>query len=118
MASTLPTCMAKSSVIRFSVQDIAPHEAPFAGQPFETAYQRHGSPPPQAQDFGNESVPVKAFCARRLIAPKRGSGIPWRSCLIFTPPFIEILWAHASVRGQRLAANMMLVRCNSDVPIS
>ena len=25
---------------------------------------------------------------------------------------------HASVRGQRMAANMMLVQCNSDVPIS
>jgi len=38
--------------------------------------------------------------------------------LFVTPPCDEIRGVHASVRGQRFAADVMLVRCNSGVPIS
>ena len=40
------------------------------------------------------------------------------AALLSLPPSFENPRVHASVRGQRGAANMMLVLCNSDVPIS
>jgi len=41
-----------------------------------------------------------------------------RYCLIYTPPWNGGLGAIASARGQRLSANMMLLRSSSDVPIN
>ena len=70
-----------------------------------------------AQGFNNRFVPVKALYARRLIPPQQQSGSFRCSLLIFTLAFNEILGAHALVHGQRVAASMMLVRCNFDVPI-
>jgi hypothetical protein len=40
----------------------------------------------------------------KLSSPMQERGISRRWCMIFTPLLIEILWAHAFVRGQHLAA--------------
>jgi hypothetical protein len=73
---------------------------------------------PIAQDFGNGSVLVKAFFTRLQSPQKQEFCFPTCPLPFFTPARNWVLGAHASVRGQRLAANLMLVRCNSDVPIS
>ena len=70
------------------------------------------------QDFGNGAVSVKGFFAYEVGRMGAvGFCFSGPSCchrrLRLRSPRV-----HASVRGQRGAANMMLVLCNSDVPIS
>ena len=72
----------------------------------------------RGQDFGNGGVPVKRFCAQQLIR-RRG----FFDILGAGPGFCRDLRLRSLGYMLRFvvseaAANMMLVRCNSDVPIS
>lgn len=55
---------------------------------------------------------------------RSAAGVRIRASILFDPPCgdcrldLRSSRVHALVRGQRGAANMMLVQCNSEVPIS
>jgi hypothetical protein len=69
--------------------------------------------------FGNGAVPVKHLSAYDVGCKAAVLNIcsSWSSCCRYRLR-LRLPRVHASVRGQRMAANMMLVQCNSDVPIS
>ena len=70
-------------------------------------------------DFGNGAVPVKGFCSCGMCRPKVGLKLDrFEPSCCHCRLRLRSSRVHASVRGQRKAANMMLVQCNSDVPVS